>query len=202
MRRIHVGDFRIGEDIRKAVNEVLDSDRISEGKKVREFERTWAKFIGTKYSVLTSSGTASLIAGLTALRYHEGFDIKTGQKVITSPLTYIAPSNALLVTGFNPVYVDVEKETFNITPENIKSCLEEADDLSEYSLIMPIHLMGYPCNMDGIKKIAKKYGLQVFEDSAQADGTKYKGRRTGSMGLLVCSLSILDTAFRQVRWEL
>ncbi len=184
MRRVHVGDFRIGEDIRKAVNEVLDSGRISEGKKVKEFEKRWAEFIGTRYSVLTSSGTASLIASLTALKYHKDFDIKAGQKVITSPLTYIAPTNALVVTGFKPIYVDVDRETFVITPENIKAHLEQMDDTSKYSFIMPIHLMGYPCDMDKINKIAKKYGLQVFEDSAQADGSKYKDKRTGSMGLL------------------
>jgi len=80
--------------------------------------------------------------------------------------------------------VDTDIETFNITPDNIKTQLEKVDDPSEFTLILPVHLMGYPCDMDKINKIAKKYGIYVFEDSAQAHGTKYKGKKTGSLSLL------------------
>ena len=184
MIRVRVGDFRLGEEERKAINDVLDSGKISEGEKVREFEKEWANFIGTKYSIAVSSGTSALIAGLIALRYREELGINKGTKVITAPITYISTSNAIVLSDFELVYVDIDRETFGITPENIKAHLEQIDDTNEYSLILPVHLMGYPCDMDEINKIATEYGLYTFEDSAQAHGTIYKGRKTGSLSLL------------------
>ena len=131
--RIRVGDFRLEDAEKKALKEVIDSGRISEGLKVREFEKAWAEFIGTEYCVATSSGSAALIAGLTALKYFE--DLKPGAKVITTPLTYIATSNAISVVGFEPVYVDVDLKTFNITPETIREHLESQEITEEYAII-------------------------------------------------------------------
>lgn len=99
-------------------------------------------------------------------------------------MTYIATSNAIVLNDFIPAYIDVDRETFIITPQSIQEYFEQVDDSTEYSIILPVHLMGYPCQMDEINKIGKKYGLIVFEDSAQAHGTKYKGKKTGSMSLL------------------
>lgn len=184
MKRISVGDFRIGEDEKRAVNDVLDSGRISESIKVKEFERLFAKYIGTKYSVALNSGTSALIAGMKAMSLDKSIDIKQGTNVITSPLTYIATSSALVNTGFNPVYVDVDMDTFGITPENIRKHFDEVENIEEYSFILPVHLMGYPCDMNEINNIAEKNDLQVFEDSSQAHGTIYKGKKTGSLSLL------------------
>ena len=183
LRKIQVGDFRLGEDEKNAINLVLDSGRLSEGKKVKQFEKEWADFIGTRYCVLTSSGTSALIAGLTALKYYKDFD-KKRKKIITTPLTYIATTNAIVAAGFEPVYVDVDKETFGITPENIRAYLESVNDAESYSVVLPVHLMGYPCNMDEINSICKDFNLICFEDSAQAHGTLYKGRKTGFLSLL------------------
>jgi dTDP-4-amino-4,6-dideoxygalactose transaminase len=184
MHRVSVGDFRIGKEEREAVLAVLDSARLSEGKKVQEFENAFARFVGTKYAVATSSGTGALLCSIAALKNHRELDIREGSKVITTPLTYVATSNAIVLSGLEPVYVDVDPMTFGITPEAIRAHLEEVDDPSEYSFILPVHLMGYPCDMDGIQKVAREYSLQVFEDSAQAHGSVYKGRRTGSLSLL------------------
>jgi len=184
MKVIHVGDFVLGDDEKSAINEVLASGRLSEGKKVREFEIAFAKFIGTKYAIAVNSGTSALIAGLSALCYSQNSRVKPSTKIITTPSTYIATSNAIVNTGLTPVYVDIDRKYFGITPENIKKHLETVDDIEQYSLILPVHLMGYPCDMDEINKIAKKYGLQTFEDSAQAHGTIYKGKKTGSLSLL------------------
>ncbi len=186
MKHISVGDFRIGVEEKRAINDVLDNGRISENIKVREFEKLFAEYIGTKYSIAVNSGTSALIAGMAAMLHDESLDVMHGTNVITTPLTYIATSSALVNTGFNPVYVDVDMETFGITPDNIKKQLEGADDMDRYSFILPVHLMGYPCDMDEINKIGKTYGLQVFEDSSQAHGTVYKGRKTGSLSLLSC----------------
>lgn len=182
--RIAVGDFKIGEEEKSAVNEVLEKGRISEGVMVKNFEREFAKFIGVRHAIAVNSGTSALITGLAALTYEKSFQIKPGSNVITTPLTYIATSSAIIKSSLNPVYVDVGKDTFVITPENIKQHLETVDDVSKYSAILPVHLMGYACDMDEINKIAKRYDLQTFEDSCQAHGTIYKGKRTGSLGLL------------------
>lgn len=184
MIKIPVGDFRLGDTEKKAINRVLDSGRISESLEVREFEKNWGNFIGTNYAIALNSGTSALIAGLTALQYHKDLDIKPNTKIITTPLTYISTSNAIVLSNYEPVYVDIDKESFCITPENIAEYLENVDDPSEYSVILPVHLMGNSCDMDHINKIAKKYGLVTFEDSAQAHGTLYKGKKTGSLSLL------------------
>lgn len=184
MKKIHVGDFKIGDDEKKAINEILTSGRISEGKQVREFESRFSSFIGTTYSTALSSGTSALICGLTALKFCKELNITAGTKIITTPLTYIATTNAIVLTGFEPIFVDIDSETFGITPENIKAHLEDIDNPNQYCLVLPVHLIGYPCDMDRINKIAKDYGLKTFEDSAQAHGSIYKNNKTGSLSLL------------------
>lgn len=124
------------------------------------------------------------MAGVTALTCDPTFNVRPGSKVITSPVTYIATSNALVTTGFEPVYVDIDLKSFALLPEKIEEHLENVEDCENYSLVLPVHLMGYPCDMDAINSIAKRFGLQTFEDSAQAHGTLYKGRKTGSLSLL------------------
>jgi len=178
IRRISVGCLKIGKEEKNAINGVLDSGRISEGPKTYEFERQWANFIGVKYCVATSSGTAALITALTALKYL--YKIENRPKVITSPLTYISDVNALVLSGFEPVFVDVDLHTFCIIPEKIEECLQKADDVSQYSIILPVDLMGYSVELDKIKEIAHRYNLMVLEDSAQAHGTTYKGIKCGS----------------------
>lgn len=182
-RRISVGNFHLGDDERKAIIEVLDTGRISEGVKVREFERLWANYIGTRYAVAVSSGTAALMVGLSSLRYVRNRSHAERKKVITTPITYIATSNALVVTGYEPVYVDVDLETFIITADAIRTYLKEIKDVESYALILPVHLMGYPCDMDEINKIANDYDLDVIEDSAQAHGTLYRNKKVGSISL-------------------
>jgi len=183
--RISVGEFRVDKAARDAISKVLDSGRISEGETVREFEDDWAEYIGTKYAVALNSGTSALIAGLTALKCRrKGQRVREKTRIITTPISYIATTNAIVLTGFEPVFVDVDKDTFCITPENIRACLEKVDNPEEFSVVLPVHLMGYACDMDEINKIAKDYGLLVFEDSAQAHGTMYKGRKAGSLSLL------------------
>ncbi|MCK4589137.1 MAG: DegT/DnrJ/EryC1/StrS family aminotransferase [Nanoarchaeota archaeon] len=178
--RINVGAIELGSDEKELLNEVIASNRISEGKFVRRFEREWADFIGTKHCIALNSGTSSLIAGLKALELKEN-GIKPKTKVITSPLTYIATSNAIVLSGFEPVYVDVDQTNFGIIPDNIKAYLESVDDVEKHSLILPVHLMGYACDMGAINQIAKKFGLLTFEDSAQAHGTKCDGKVCGSL---------------------
>jgi len=181
--RVQVGDFRLEEKEKKAINEVLASGRISEGKKVREFEQKFAQFIGTKHCIATSSGSGAMITGLSILKFYDKLNINNGAKVITTPLSYIATSNSILMAGYEPVYVDVDRKKLVITPDSIKAHLESVDDTSSYRIILPVHLMGYAAEMDKINKIAKDYGMITIEDCAQAHGTLYKGKRLGSWSL-------------------
>lgn len=184
MIKVRIGDIVIGEDERAAINEVLASGRLSEGAKVREFEALWSSYIGTDYCVAVNSGTSALIVGLAALLADKRFKkIKKGAKVITSPVTYAATSNAIVLSGMEPVYVDIDPVTFTLDVEQIAGLLK-AGNPDEYAIILPVHLMGYPNDMDAINSLAKKYDLVVFEDAAQAHGSLYKGKKVGSLSLL------------------
>ncbi|OGI08334.1 MAG: hypothetical protein A2Y40_09190 [Candidatus Margulisbacteria bacterium GWF2_35_9] len=184
MIKVSVGDIKLGEDERKLINEIVDSNRLSEGPLTREFERLWAEFIGTKFCVAVNSGTSALIAGLYALLYDDRFPkVKKGSKVITSPVTYIATSSAIALAGMEPVFVDIDPMTFTLKVDQVEALLESGNP-DEYSMILPVHLMGYVNDMDEINRISKKYDLVVFEDSAQAHGSLYKGKKAGTMSLL------------------
>lgn len=176
--KVPVGKLIIEREERKEINEILDSGLISEGKYVREFEKKWAGYIGTKYCVATSSGTAALITALLSLRYL--FKLENRLKVVTSPLTYIADANAIVLSGFYPVFVDVDPEKFSIIPEEIEELLKNDRSPEKYSVILPVDLIGYSVELEKIKIIAKKYGLYVLEDAAQAHGTVHHGKKCGS----------------------
>ncbi|MBU1727410.1 MAG: DegT/DnrJ/EryC1/StrS family aminotransferase [Candidatus Omnitrophica bacterium] len=176
MKRIHVGEFRLGRKEERALFDVIDTGWLSEGKKTYEFEKAWAKYIGTHYAVAVNSGTSALVAGLVALK--NKFGIKDGAKVITTPLTFIATINAIWHSGLRPVFVDIDPRTFVITPEDIEKALKDEKDVA---VVLPVHLMGYPADMDRINAIAKKNNVLVVEDAAQAHGTLYKGKRVGSL---------------------
>ena len=178
--RVNIGDFKLGPVEKAAVMEVLDSNHITEGVKVAKFESLFSQYLGVKETVLVNSGTSALITGLNALGYTKS-SVRPGTHIITTPLTYIATINAITLSGFKPSFVDVDIETFNITPKSIEIHLESIDDPTSYSTILPVHLMGYPADMDGINRIAREYDFAVLEDSAQAHGSLYKKRKCGSM---------------------
>ena len=184
-RRVAVGDFQIDLEEKAAINEVLDAGRISEWKKVAEFEKLFADYINTECCVAVNSGTSALIVGMSALINDFRFPkVKKGSKVITTPLTYIATINAIVLAGMEPVFIDVDLKRFSILPQKIREHLENVNDPENYSIILPVHLMGYPCDMDEINSIAVEYEMVVIEDSAQAHGSLYKGQKTGSLSLL------------------
>jgi CDP-6-deoxy-D-xylo-4-hexulose-3-dehydrase len=178
---IHVGDMKIGAEEKAAINAVLDSGRISEGRSVKQFEREFAAKIGTRHSIAVSSGTAALISGLLALIYSG--KIKKGSSVITTPVTYISTVSAITLTGLKPVFADLAPGSLNIGPEQIEEAIKR-EGPDKCSLILPVHLMGYPCDMIKINEIAAKYGLLVFEDAAQAHGTKINGVNVGNFSII------------------
>jgi len=181
MRKVRIGDINISGEEKAAVNRVLDSNWLSEGPQVKQFENDWAKYVGAKYCIAMNSGTSAIIAGLEALKHHDGFPkAKENTKVITSPLTFIATVNSIKLANYNPAFVDVNIDDFSLSAESLKQNLENSNP-EEYSGVIPVHLIGYPCDMDQINSISKKYGLAVMEDSCEAHGTKYNGKRTGAL---------------------
>jgi len=179
---VSIGDFIFGKKERKAINKLMDSNSISEGKNLTEFEKMFANYIGTKYCVGVNSGTSALMLVLAALKYHSKFKLKENSNILTTPLTYIATSNAIVTTGFKPVYCDIKLDDFSLDPEKAKEVLEKTN----VSAIMPVHLMGYPADMHAFNLIARKHKIPVIEDAAEAHGSIYNGKKTGALGFAGC----------------
>jgi dTDP-4-amino-4,6-dideoxygalactose transaminase len=134
--KIKIGDFKFSTLDKEAIQDVVESNRITEHKQTRNFEKSWAKVIGTKYAIATNSGTSALIAGLNALKH---LDNNKRNKVITTPLTYIATSNAIRLSNLEPIYADVNLDTFDIKISGIEKILKNNDDILA---ILPVHLSG------------------------------------------------------------
>jgi len=178
--RVRIGDIRIGEEEKASVLESLAEGRLSEGRKTRDFETRWARYIGTKHCVALNSGSSALLAGLHALIHDDRRPkVRPGCKVITSPVTYVATSNAIVLAGLEPVYVDIDPRTFALDVNQVEDVLRRGPE--GHALLLPVHLMGYVNDMDALNDLARRYGLAVFEDAAQAHGSLYKGRKAGSL---------------------
>ena len=161
---------------KKYVKKCMDTNWISsKGEFIEKFESTFAKKVGAKYGVGVLNGTVALHLALAAL------DIGPGDEVIIPTFTMIATPNSVRYTGAKPVLVDSELKTWNIDASKIEEKITKRT-----KAIMPVHTYGHPCDMDAIMKIAKKYGLYVIEDAAEAHGAIYKGRKIGSIGDAAC----------------
>lgn len=172
--RIKFGDLVIGDIAKDRIKKALDKNWVTEGANVKEFEEKFARQFGYKNAIATSSGTDACVASLSSL--YE-FGAKRGDEIIVPATTFVATANAVLAAGFVPKFVDIEVETLNINPRKIE---EKITDKTK--AIMPVHLMGKPCEMDTILKIAKRHDLNVIEDSCEAHGAKYKDKYIGTIG--------------------
>ncbi|MFH0961321.1 MAG: DegT/DnrJ/EryC1/StrS family aminotransferase [archaeon] len=165
----------IGEEEKRAVLAVLESGMIAAGKNEKIFEENFAKFIGTKFGVATSSGTAALHTAMGAL------GLGPGDEVITTPFTFIASSDCIRFVGAKPVFVDINPESYCIDETKIEAAITK-----KTRVILPVHLYGQVAEMGAIAEIARKHNLFVVEDAAQAHGAEYKGKRAGSLGTAGC----------------
>lgn len=145
------------------------------GESVYKFEEEFAKYCGVDYAVSTSSGTNALQIALKAL------GVKENQYVITSSASFVASSNVILHVGAEPIFSDIDLKTYTLDPEQIKHAIRKGT-----KAIIPVHLYGYPSDMDSINETAEKRGLHVVEDACQAHGAKYKGRKVGTLGEVAC----------------
>ncbi len=160
----------IDDDDIKNVSEALKNPLVSCGPLLEEFESKIANYIGVKYAVAVSSGTAALHTAC----YIAG--VKKGDEVITSPITWVSSANAAFYCGAKTQFADIDKKTYNITVENIKEKIN-----NNTKVLLPVDYAGCPCDMDEINKLANENGLIVIEDAAEALGAKYKGRNVGTL---------------------
>ena len=154
----------------QAVVEVLQSDWLTSGPKVGEFERAFADFVGAKEAVAVSSGTAALHAAMFA------FDIQHGDEVLMPPITFSATANCVVYQGGKPVFVDVDAETLLLNPT-----LLEEKITSKTRAIIAVDYAGQPCDYDALRSIAERHSLYLVADACHALGGKYKDRAVGTL---------------------
>jgi len=145
----------------------------SVGKFVTEFEEKIAQFCGMKRAVACVNGTNALHLALVSA------GVKSGDRVITQPLTFIATVNAISYCGAEPVFVDVDKDTMGLSPEKLEEFLKKDSNIKA---VVPMHTFGHPCRIDEIKEICNKYNIKLIEDCAESLGSYYKGIHTGNFG--------------------
>ncbi|MCZ0702097.1 UDP-4-amino-4,6-dideoxy-N-acetyl-beta-L-altrosamine transaminase [Natronobacillus azotifigens] len=164
------GQQWIDEEDIEAVVKILRSPFITQGPKVMKFEEKVANYVGARYAVAFSSGTAALHGACFAA------GIKQGDEVITTPMTFVATSNVVLYCGGKPVFADIDPKTYNIDPIQIEKNITE-----QTKAIIAVDYTGQPAEMDAISALAKKKNLIVIEDGAHSLGATYKGRKVGTL---------------------
>jgi dTDP-4-amino-4,6-dideoxygalactose transaminase len=165
----------IRDEVDEAIGRVLESCEFTLGSEVAEFEREFADYCGATQGIGVNTGTSALHLALLAA------DIGPGDEVITVPFTFVATVSAIVYTRATPVFVDIDPRSFTVDPARIEAAITPRT-----RAIIPVHLYGHPADMDPILDIARRHGLLVIEDAAQAHGAEYKGRRTGSLGDMAC----------------
>jgi dTDP-4-amino-4,6-dideoxygalactose transaminase/acetyltransferase-like isoleucine patch superfamily enzyme len=163
------------QDIRLALDRVILNTRFIRGKEVGEFETAFAKFCRAEDAIGVNSGTDALYLALRAL------GIGSGDEVITTTHTFVATASAIIQAGARPVLVDVDPQSFCIDPDQI-----EAKITSRTKAILPVHLYGHPADMEAIATVARRRGLAIIEDAAQAHGAECAQRRIGTWGDIAC----------------
>ncbi len=175
---------------KKYLNDCIDSTYVSSvGKYVDTFEKEFALRVGSKYAVATVNGTAALHISLLLA------GIKSGDEVITQPLTFIATCNAISYIGAKPIFVDVDLETLGLSPKSLKKFLESNCEIIDKKCInkttgktikacVPMHTFGHPCRIEEIKEICDAWQVELVEDAAESLGSYYKNKHTGTFGKL------------------
>lgn len=163
------------KEMESAAVDALQNENFVMGESVFKFEEEFARYCGAKCAVSTNSGTSALRLSLLAL------GIKQGDEVITTPASFVATANAVLHVNATPVFADIDLETYNIDPELAKRKITE-----KTRAVIPVHLYGFPADMDSIMEISQNHGLAVVEDACQAHGAEVMGRKAGTIGDAGC----------------
>jgi dTDP-4-amino-4,6-dideoxygalactose transaminase len=177
--QIGVGSVGISDREKQYIQEVLESRRLSYGPFSRRLEREFSRAHECKHAILTNSGTSSLQIAVAALKEHHGWE--DGDEILCPAATFVATSNVIIQNGMEPIFVDVEADTYNMDPAQIEQHMTPRT-----RAIMIAHLYGQPADMDPILEIADRRGLRVIEDSAETAFARYRGRSVGSFGDIAC----------------
>ncbi len=161
----------IGEEEISRVAEVLRSGMLAQGKLVEEFENEFASYVGSKYAVAVSNGTAALHVALISL------GIGPGDEVAVPSYTFYATASSVILSGAKPVFVDVDPRTGTMDPEDLRRKLTP-----KVRAVIPVHIHGHPADLDSIREVVGDREVFLLEDAAQAHGALYKGRKVGSIG--------------------
>lgn len=172
---IPISQPAIGEDEIQDVVAVLRSGHLVQGPKVEALEQQFSDWCGVKHAVAVNSGTAALHIALHAC------GIGPGDEVITTPFTFVATANAILMTGARPVFADIDERTFNVSPESIERALS-----NKTKAILPVNLFGYPADYRALRAIAERHSLRIVEDAAQSVDAVFDGRKSGNLGDVGC----------------
>lgn len=172
----------IKEEILTVAEEIFESQYFILGPRVEALEKDIAGYCSSKHALGVSSGTDALLISLMAA------DIASQHTVITTPYTFFATAGSIFRTGARPIFVDIDPDTYNMSPERLERVIASmtGKELARIRAVIPVHLYGQCADMDPILKIAKEYNLFVIEDAAQAIGAEYRGQRAGSMGDFGC----------------
>ncbi len=174
--RIPVAEPVLGEEELANVIEAVRSGWISSrGPFIPEFEREFAAFCGVRHGVAVANGTVALHLALVAV------GIGAGDEVLVPSLTFVATANAVRYCGATPVFIDADRDTWQMDPSTLESRVTRRT-----RAIVPVHLYGHPCDLDPILELARRHRLAVVEDAAEAHGAEYRGRRVGSLGTVGC----------------
>jgi len=161
------------EDFLKITEKILIDGEFILGKEVRSLESAFAQYVGTGHAVAVGSGTDAIkIAGLA-------YGLKAGDKIVTTPNTYIATAMSLSLHGITPVFCDIETKAYSMDPELLEDVLTKEKGIK---LCIPVHLYGHPFRIDEITDVCRKHGVGILEDACQAHGSLYKGKKVGSFG--------------------
>ena len=174
----------IEEDDLQVTRETLSSGFLVQGARVAEFEKSIAAYVGVKHVIAVSNCTAALHLALL------GLDVSAGDLVLVTAYSWIATANVIELCGAQPVFVDIQPDTFNMDPERLEDALKRlmstAETTRRIKAILPVHTFGQMANMTAIMKIADQYGIPVIEDAACALGAKWEGRQAGTWGVMGC----------------
>lgn len=162
-----------GEEERRALLEVLDSGQLAAGKQVALFEAEFANYIGVPHGIATSNGTTSLHAALWAV------GVRPGDVVATTAFSFVASANAIVFCGAEPLFVDIDPDTFNLSPEALERALDAHPGVKA---VLVVHLFGLPADMGAIGRICAERGIVLVEDCAQAHGARAGGKKAGAFG--------------------
>lgn len=166
---------RLKHEMDQAVLNVLEHGKFILGPEVKRLEQQIAQLCGVKHAIGTASGTDALLIALRAV------GVRPGDEVITSDFSFFASAGVIARLGARPVFIDIESDTYNIDPNLIEAAITPRT-----RAIVPVHLFGQLADMDPIMDIARRHGIKVVEDAAQAIGAEYRERKAGSIGDLGC----------------